>query len=138
MNLKVLLISFIILVFCTGCSNKYQNYNEAKSFTFTNKLVSVVPQKSDIDGVKINYTLQIDDFNPEDESFKEYIKQFERNSKYKHIHLTEQTKIYDSKGSLIDPLELKIDQNITFTVQFINDYNLVVTEVKEVSRSISK
>lgn len=131
--MKVKLVLFLLTLLtavCTGCAEKQPV--EKPKYTFTGKTVSLVKQNNySIDGVRIRYTLQVENFNPTDEAFKKYNEMFGEHGEYKHFGITKNTKIYDSNNQPIGPEDIKMNQEISFSVEFINDQALHALEIRE-------
>lgn len=93
--MRKLLIVLLIVLITAACS---QNLDDEVSYKYTGDFVSIVDQRKEPinKSMKIEYTLQIKNFNPSKQVFETYTSQFNQaNGDYRHIELTQRTKVYE-------------------------------------------
>ncbi|MBU9713560.1 hypothetical protein [Evansella tamaricis] len=102
----------ILILFLFACHIQENGELEEVLYYHTGKLITIVDQRNEpvnkMDG--ITYTLTMDEFNPTEPVFNEYIATFPDDYEgFGYIDLSERTKIYiksQNKKTLISPSEL--------------------------------
>jgi hypothetical protein len=140
--IKISKLSIIlgIIYFLVGCSNSVdvQPVNE-KYYHFIAEVDGVTDQvknNTKKETFKINYTLNIRNFNPTEQALKEYIDSYkDQDQEIKQIQITDRSRIYkvDSHGNKISsqPSELTKGHKIEFWVRPYPSVNILL-EAEEI------
>ena len=101
--MKYVTILFVLILFSSACANQASNQENEISYWYTGDFISLVDQRKEPINkeMKVEYTLQMEKFNPIEEIFNKYNSQFsEDNDKYKHVEITKRTMIYEYHNNI--------------------------------------
>jgi hypothetical protein len=128
---KCMLFVMVFILGLTAACNKDEPLRSIETFDFTGVIIGLVDQKgTNLDGLKINHTATLKDFNPTGEMFEVYNAEYPKDSKEKNIHITNDTKIYNSNNEEIPPTEINIGSKINFTVRVVNNHIIEAIEIE--------
>ena len=92
------MILFLLIWFGTACANQSSNQENELSYRHTGDFITLIDQRKEPINkkMKVEYTLQMENFNPSEKVFDKYNSQFpEVNYEYKHVDITKGTKVYE-------------------------------------------
>lgn len=92
------IILLVIFLLCIACSRQEKIEEHEVNYKHIGEFVSLVDQRKEpmAKDLKIKYTLQLKNFNPNESVFKIYHSQYQQeNEEYKHIEITKGTKVFD-------------------------------------------
>lgn len=92
-------VSLVLALLCAACSASHRD-NEI-AHRYTGEFVSLVDQRKEPINkkMKVEYTLQLKDFDPTEEVFAKYNGQFQTLENNKHVETTKRTRIYEYIGN---------------------------------------
>src|SRR5690606_34444968 len=97
--MKKLLILLVVALVCTACTKQGENNENEVAYRYLGEFVSLVDQRKEPINkeMKINYTLQLKNFNPNETVFNIYHNQFQQGieEEYKHVDITKRTRVYE-------------------------------------------
>lgn len=95
--MKKILCLLIGILIISACAKPEKNANNDISYQYFGNFISLVDQRNEPINKEMNieFTLQMENFNPTEKVFDKYNSQFEpANDQYKHIEITSRTKVY--------------------------------------------
>lgn len=132
--MRKLLIVLLIVLITAACS---QNLDDEVSYKYTGDFVSIVDQRKEPinKSMKIEYTLQIKNFNPSEQVFETYTSQFNQaNGDYRHIELTQRTKVYEvheNERKEVPAMNIEASKHLEVWIKpyHLSNYHIEVLEV---------